>query len=267
MAQQGREVVIVDAVRTPVGRGHPEKGYYKDIHPADLLGRVLHASCSRAPASIRPRSTTSSPAACSRSASSRSDIARTAWLQKGLPDRRARPRSTSVRLRPAGRQLRRAADRLRRRRRRRRRAASSTWAASAFPVNDGAQEQWGARSRPELLDALRPRPAGHRRRDDRRPLGHLPRRDGRARGALAPRSHEATEEGRFEREMVPMRSTATMVTPTRASAPDTSLESLAALKPAFSEDGTHHGRQLVADLRRRGGAAADEPREGRASSA
>ena len=30
---EGREVVIVEAVRTPVGRGHPEKGYYKDVHP------------------------------------------------------------------------------------------------------------------------------------------------------------------------------------------------------------------------------------------
>ena len=29
----GREVVIVEAVRTPIGRGHPEKGYYKDVHP------------------------------------------------------------------------------------------------------------------------------------------------------------------------------------------------------------------------------------------
>ena len=38
-AQQGREVVIVEAVRTPVGRGHKEKGYYKDTHPAALLGK------------------------------------------------------------------------------------------------------------------------------------------------------------------------------------------------------------------------------------
>ena len=39
MSQQGREVVIVEAVRTPIGRGHPEKGYYKDTHPNELLGR------------------------------------------------------------------------------------------------------------------------------------------------------------------------------------------------------------------------------------
>jgi acetyl-CoA acyltransferase len=39
MPQDGREVVIVEAVRTPIGRGHKEKGYYKDIHPNELLGR------------------------------------------------------------------------------------------------------------------------------------------------------------------------------------------------------------------------------------
>ena len=39
---EGREVVIVEAVRTPIGRGHREKGYYKDTHPNALLGQVLH---------------------------------------------------------------------------------------------------------------------------------------------------------------------------------------------------------------------------------
>lgn len=32
-----REVVIVEAVRTAIGRGHLEKGYYKDLHPSTLL--------------------------------------------------------------------------------------------------------------------------------------------------------------------------------------------------------------------------------------
>jgi len=35
----GREVVIIDAVRTPIGRGHKEKGYYKDTHPNTLLAK------------------------------------------------------------------------------------------------------------------------------------------------------------------------------------------------------------------------------------
>ncbi len=34
---QGREVVIVEAVRTPIGRGNKEKGYFRDVHPAALL--------------------------------------------------------------------------------------------------------------------------------------------------------------------------------------------------------------------------------------
>src|SRR6185312_1847411 len=46
--QQGREVVIVEAVRTPVGRGHLEKGYYKDTHPADLLGKTYTEVLDRA---------------------------------------------------------------------------------------------------------------------------------------------------------------------------------------------------------------------------
>ena len=37
----GREVVIVEAVRTPIGRGHEEKGYYKGTHPSNLLSRTF----------------------------------------------------------------------------------------------------------------------------------------------------------------------------------------------------------------------------------
>ena len=38
MPATGREVVIIEAARTPIGRGHLEKGYYKDVHPNALLG-------------------------------------------------------------------------------------------------------------------------------------------------------------------------------------------------------------------------------------
>src|SRR5882724_8008599 len=43
----GREVVIVEAVRTPIGRGHPEKGYYKDLHPSNLLAKTYSELISR----------------------------------------------------------------------------------------------------------------------------------------------------------------------------------------------------------------------------
>ena len=39
--QLGREVVIVEAARTPIGRGHREKGWFRDTHPNELLGAVL----------------------------------------------------------------------------------------------------------------------------------------------------------------------------------------------------------------------------------
>ena len=58
MPQSGREVVIVEAVRTPIGRGHPEKGYYKDVHPNELLGRMLHRGDRARRDRRRPRSRT-----------------------------------------------------------------------------------------------------------------------------------------------------------------------------------------------------------------
>ena len=45
--KEGREVVIVEAARTPVGRGHKEKGYYKDVHPNTLLGAAYRAVIER----------------------------------------------------------------------------------------------------------------------------------------------------------------------------------------------------------------------------
>ena len=45
---QGREVVIVEAVRTPIGRGHEEKGYYKDVHASTLLARTYSELIDRA---------------------------------------------------------------------------------------------------------------------------------------------------------------------------------------------------------------------------
>jgi acetyl-CoA acyltransferase len=40
---RGREVVIVEAARTPIGRGHAEKGAFGDVHPNALLGAAYQA--------------------------------------------------------------------------------------------------------------------------------------------------------------------------------------------------------------------------------
>src|SRR2546423_3648080 len=82
--QLGREVVIVDAVRTPIGRGHKEKGYYKDTHPADLLGKTYTEVISRA--GIDPAQVEDVIAGCVQQFGEQAlNIARNAWLQEGLP--------------------------------------------------------------------------------------------------------------------------------------------------------------------------------------
>src|SRR3954462_8266088 len=82
--QQGREVVIVEAVRTPIGRGHKEKGYYKDTHPADLLGRTYTELLSRS--GVDPSEVEDVIAGCVAQFGEQAlNVARNAWLQAGLP--------------------------------------------------------------------------------------------------------------------------------------------------------------------------------------
>ena len=70
-------------------------------------------------------------------------------------------------------------------------------------------------------------------------------------------AHQATEEGRFEREMIPMQVNGDTYVTDQGIRPDTNLETLSQLKPAFKRGRQDHGRQRVADLRRRGRRAAD----------
>ena len=51
------------------------------------------------------------------------------------------------------------------------------------------------------------------------------------------RAAQATEEGRFEREIIPFQVNGDTFTTDQGIRPDTSAEGLAALKPAFAEDG------------------------------
>src|SRR4051812_13490436 len=84
MSQQGREVVIVEAVRTPVGRGHLEKGYYKDVHPNDLLGTCYREVLDRA--GVDPADVEDVIAGCVQQFGEQGlNVARNAWLQEGLP--------------------------------------------------------------------------------------------------------------------------------------------------------------------------------------
>lgn len=44
---RGREAVIVDAVRTAIGRGHPKNGAFRAVHPNELLGSCFTARIDR----------------------------------------------------------------------------------------------------------------------------------------------------------------------------------------------------------------------------
>src|ERR1700684_2868039 len=81
---EGREVVIVEAVRTPIGRGHKEKGYYKDIHPNALLGKVYSEVIERS--GIDAGEVEDVIAGCVQQFGEQGlNVARNAWLQDGLP--------------------------------------------------------------------------------------------------------------------------------------------------------------------------------------
>src|SRR5947199_2683371 len=82
--QSGREVVIVEAARTPIGRGHREKGYYKDTHPNTLLAKCYTEVGERS--GVDASEVEDVIAGCVQQFGEQGfNIARNAWLQAGLP--------------------------------------------------------------------------------------------------------------------------------------------------------------------------------------
>src|ERR1051325_11819672 len=80
----GRDVVSVEAVRTPIGRGHEEKGYYKDTHPSNLLAKTFSEVIDRA--GIDPAEVEDVVAGCVQQFGEQGfNIGRNAWLEAGLP--------------------------------------------------------------------------------------------------------------------------------------------------------------------------------------
>src|SRR3712207_5580591 len=80
----GRAVVIVEAVRTPIGRGHPQKGYYRDVHANELLGRCFTELIERA--GIPAGAVDDVIGGCVQQYGEQSvNVTRNAWLQAGLP--------------------------------------------------------------------------------------------------------------------------------------------------------------------------------------
>lgn len=79
-----REVVITEAVRTPIGRSHPERGWYRDTHPNAILAAVYTELLRRG--GIEPGVVEDLVIGCTAPFGEQSrNIGRNAWLQAGYP--------------------------------------------------------------------------------------------------------------------------------------------------------------------------------------
>jgi acetyl-CoA acyltransferase len=234
--QQGREVVIVEAARTPIGRGHNAKGIYRDVHPNELLGAAYRAVIERA--GIEPGLVEDVVAGCvSQVGEQSNNIARNAWLQAGLGVET--PATTVDRQCGSGQQ---AVS-----------FAAGLIAAGVHDVMIGAgvehmgrvpmgsnvsDERLGTPFPKELMDRYELIPQGLSAELIAK-RWEIPRSE---QDELGLRSHQlaarAADEGRFDREMIAMEIDGETIAADQGIRRDTSLEALAALKPAFKEDGT-----------------------------
>jgi acetyl-CoA acyltransferase len=231
----GREVVIVEAVRTPIGRGHEQKGYYKDVHPSNLLAKVYGELFERS--GIDPAETGDVVSGCAQQFGEQGvNIGRNAWLEAGLPVET--PATTIDRQCGSAQQ-----------------AVNFAAALIATGVHDVAigsgvehmghisfadgykvMEEYGAPFSPELLERydLIPQGLSAEMIADK---WEIPRSELDELGLRSQRlAAEATEEGRFEREIVPFAVNGDTYVSDQGLR-ETTLEGLAGLKPAFKEDG------------------------------
>src|SRR5213595_178788 len=234
--ESGREVVIVEAVRTPIGRGHPQKGYYKDTHPNELLGKCYTEVIERA--GIPAEEVEDVIAGCVQQYGEQMfNVARNAWLQAGLPvetpattvDRQCGSAQQAVNF------------------------GAALIAAGVHDVVIGSgvehmghnsfantakiQQDYGNAFTPELLQKHNIVGQG---------LGaemiaeqyEIPRSE---LDELAVRSHrlaaKATEEGKFAREMVEVKVNGDTFATDQGIRPDTNIETISQLKPVFKPDG------------------------------
>jgi acetyl-CoA acyltransferase len=231
-----REALIIDAVRTPVGRGHPEKGMLREIHPATLLGYTYSELVRRS--GIDPTEVDNVVAGCVyQVAEQAAGITRLAWLQAGLPEATGAT-TLDIRCGSGQQALHLAALAVK--------GGMDDVVVAAgvehmgrvgFKVNEQAQEQWGRAFTPELLDryALVGQGEGAELIADEYGITR------EAMDAFAAeshrRAHAATVGGAFAREMMPIEAGGETLTADQGIRPATTPEILGGLKPVFRADG------------------------------
>jgi acetyl-CoA acetyltransferase family protein len=235
-ARAAREVYVIDAARTPMGRSHPEKGWFRDTHPNVMLGTVYTELLRR----------TGLPAAdvedlvigCTAPFGEQSrNIGRNAWLQAGYPpevpavvlDRRCGSAQTAVEMAAAligsG-----THDIV---------IAGGVEHMGHIPINSPAklEELYGVAWPPELREMYDFVHQGESAEliadrwgltradmDDFAVLSHR-------------RASEAIAADRFADEIIPMDLDGALRTSDQTVRPDTTRETLAGLRTVFREDG------------------------------
>src|SRR6059058_3869668 len=233
---QGREAVIVEAARTPIGRGHEEKGYYKDVHPSTLLARSFKEVIDRA--GIDAAEVEDVVTGCVQQFGEQGlNIGRNAWLEAGLPIET--PATTVDRQCGSAQQ-----------------AVNFAAALIAAGVHDvaigsgvehmghvpmGIGFKWldevGTPWPPELMERYNLIPQGLSA-EMIADQWEIPRSELDELGLRSHQlAHRATEEGRFEREVVPFKVNGSTYVSDQGIRPETTIEALSQLKPVFREDG------------------------------
>jgi acetyl-CoA acyltransferase len=232
----GREVVIVEAVRTPIGRGHEEKGYYKDVHASNLLAKTYSELIERT--GIDASEVEDVIAGCVQQFGEQGlNIGRNAWLEAGLPI--TTPATTVDRQCGSAQQAVNFG------------AALVASGVADVVIGSGVEhmghisfadatevmQEHGMAFSPQLLEhySLVPQGISAEMIADK---WEIPRSE---LDEIGLRSHQlaakATEEGRFEREIIPFSVNGDTYVTDQGIRPDTNLEKLSELKPAFKEDG------------------------------
>jgi acetyl-CoA acyltransferase len=231
-ANAAREVLIAEAVRTPIGRSHPERGWYRDVHPNEILLSVYRELLSRG--ALAPEVIEDLIIGCTAPFGEQSrNIGRNAWLQGGYPaeipatvlDRRCGSAQTAVEM-----------------------AAGLVGTGTHELVIAGGVEHMGhvPMNSPATISELYgdPWPAELRALYDFVPQGEsaeliadrwqISREE---MDEFAVRSHklatDALAAGRFEAEMIPLELDGEVRAGDQTIRPETSLQTLAGLKTVF----------------------------------
>jgi acetyl-CoA acetyltransferase family protein len=233
--RHARETLIVEALRTPMGKSHPQRGWFRDTHPNAMLAAVYSALLGAT--GLDPAVIEDLVVGCTAPFGEQSrNIARNAWLQAGYPpevpatvlDRRCGSAQTAVEM-----------------------AASLVGTGTHELVIAGGVEHMGhvPMNSPAEISKLYgdPWPPELRALYDFVPQGEsaelIAERWDLSRAeldAFAARSHqlaaEAVAADRFDREMIPLELDGTLRASDQTIRPETTVDTLAGLKTVFRPD-------------------------------